>query len=246
MIERGKGIAIWMQIAAQLRAEIETGRILPGSRLPSEAEFAVKFGVNRHTVRRALEELSRGRFIRIEHGKGSFVAEPMMDYQISLRPRFSEWVRRHNREPAGEKLGLRVLNYTDLPEADIAGDVFTLLCDEHVLELERLGTADSRPVCLSRHIFPVNRLPGLEAALKRSATITEALAQISITDYVRLKSRITSRMPTSREALLLESEPTSPLLQSENINVTADGTPIELCFAVYPSTRVALVVEPLN
>lgn len=246
MIERGKGVAIWMQIAARLRAEIEQAGIPPGGRLPSEVELAAQFGVNRHTIRRALEELSRTRLIYVEHGKGSFVAEPLMDYQISLRPRFSEWVRRHNLEPAGEKLGLRVLDHAGLPEADIARDIFTLLPGERILELERLGTADSRRIALSRHIFPVDRLPGLEAALLNCATITEALARIGIADYVRLRSRISCRMPTSREVTLLASEPQSPLLQSENVNVTADGTPLELCFAVYPSTRVALVVEPTS
>ncbi|MBW4036716.1 MAG: phosphonate metabolism transcriptional regulator PhnF [Proteobacteria bacterium] len=240
---RATGIAVWTRIAAQLREDIASGAIAPGGRLPPEAALASRFAVNRHTVRRALEDLARDRLIRIEHGRGSFVAEPVLDYQINLRPRFSEWVRRHNREPFGDKLSLRMIDPADLPECTIIREVLGLAAGEPVLELLRRGTADARPLSLSRHIFPA-RLEGLHAALLNHATITAALAQIGIADYLRLRSRITCRMPTPRECALLELERDAPVLHCENVNVTAANTPLELCFAIYPSHRVALIVEP--
>lgn len=240
---RGTGVAVWTRIAAQLRDDITSGEMAPGDRLPSEAALATRFAVNRHTVRRALEDLVRERLIRIEHGRGSFVAEPVLDYQINLRPRFSEWVRRHNREPFGDKLSLRAIDPADLAECTIIREVLGLVPGELVLELVRLGTADARPLSLSRHIFPA-RLAGLHAALLNHATITAALAQIGITDYIRLRSRITCRMPTPRESALLELEHDAPVLHCENVNITAASTPVEVCFAIYPSHRVALIVEP--
>jgi GntR family phosphonate transport system transcriptional regulator len=244
MMERTNGIAVWTRIATQLRQEISAGTATPGSRLASEADLAKRFAVNRHTIRRALEDLARNRLIRIEHGRGSFVAEPILDYRINLRPRFSEFVRKHNREPAGTKLTLHEIDHASLPEAAIIRETLELDADEPIIELTRLGTADGRPLSLARHIFPSRRLPGLHAALLNHPTITNALASIGITDYTRARTRITCRMPTPHEAALLELDPANPVLQCENTNITTTNIPLELCFALYPSTRVALMVEP--
>ena len=54
----GRGVAQWRQIADTLQADIAGGALGPGAQLPTEARLAARFGVNRHTVRRALEELS--------------------------------------------------------------------------------------------------------------------------------------------------------------------------------------------
>jgi len=243
---RANGIAVWTRIAAQLRDDITTTPLPPGERLATEAELAKRFAVNRHTVRRALDELAREGLIRIEHGRGSFVAEPMMDYRINLRPRFSEWVRRHNREPCGKQLALREIDHETLAEAAIIRENLALDAHEPVLELTRLGTADARPVSLSRHIFPVRRLPRLHMALLAHPTITGALASIAITDYVRLRSRVTCRMPTATEAALLEMERDAPVLHCENVNITSTAAPLELCLVIYPSPRVSLVVEPTS
>ena len=105
-VSRQPGIALWRQIAGSLRDEIGNGTYPPAGRLPTEAELSQRFRVNRHTVRRALEELSRAGLIRVEQGRGAFVAEDVIDYMVEPRTRFSEWIRRHNKEPSGRVLRL--------------------------------------------------------------------------------------------------------------------------------------------
>lgn len=73
-------------------------------------------------MRHAVESLAASRLIRIEHGRGSFVAETVLDYRIGMRPRFSEWIRRHNREPAGQILELRELRLAELLDAAAVGE----------------------------------------------------------------------------------------------------------------------------
>ncbi|HHB81205.1 MAG TPA: GntR family transcriptional regulator, partial [Aliiroseovarius sp.] len=48
---------IWKAIAETLAAEIARGHYAPGAKLPTEAQLARRFGVNRHTVRRATADL---------------------------------------------------------------------------------------------------------------------------------------------------------------------------------------------
>jgi DNA-binding GntR family transcriptional regulator len=64
-----------MQVADDLRAEIQSGALQPGDKLPGEAEMAEVYGVSRDTIRRATSELSEEGILVILHGRGTFVAE---------------------------------------------------------------------------------------------------------------------------------------------------------------------------
>ncbi len=235
-IQRQEGLALWRQIASRLRGEIG-GAFPPGARLPSEAVLARRFGVNRHTLRRAMEELSRGGLVRVEHGRGAFVPEDVLDYAVEPRTRFSEWVRRHNKEPSG-----RVLRLAEEPAHAAAAAALSVAEGTALVVLERLGLADGRPVSLGTHRFPP-RLHGLLAAL-RSAGITDALRAVGVDDYLRQVTRVTARMPGAEEAELLRTPRSRPLLVTENINVDRDGAVVEYGVTRYPTPRVQIVFEP--
>jgi DNA-binding GntR family transcriptional regulator len=64
-----------MQVADDLRAEIRSGGLRPGDKLPGEAEMSEVYGVSRDTIRRATSELSEEGLLVILHGRGTFVAE---------------------------------------------------------------------------------------------------------------------------------------------------------------------------
>ena len=68
----------YQQLADELRAEITSGRLQPGERLPPEPELCVKIGVSRSTVREALRLLASQHLIVTTRGVtgGSFVAHP--------------------------------------------------------------------------------------------------------------------------------------------------------------------------
>ncbi|MEM7189778.1 MAG: GntR family transcriptional regulator, partial [Pseudomonadota bacterium] len=61
---------IWQQIRGTLTSEISEGRYPAGARLPSEAALAARFGVNRHTVRRALSDMSDAGLVHARRGAG--------------------------------------------------------------------------------------------------------------------------------------------------------------------------------
>lgn len=238
-VSRQDGMTLWRQIAGQIQSDIASGAAKPGSQLPTEAQLAVRFGVNRHTVRRALEELSRDGLVRVEQGRGSFVAEDVLDYTVEARTRFSEWIRKHNKEPSGIVRQLREIQ-ADRRVADGLG----IRGGGRVVMLERLGLADDRPVSLSRHYFPTSRLKGILHALQSTSRITEALLAVGVEDYLRLQTRVTARLPTQTEAELLRMARNRPVLIAENVNVDRDGTIIEFASGCYPTPRVQIVFEP--
>ena len=236
VMQRQEGVALWRQIAAALQADIVGSTYPPGGRLPTEAELSARFGVNRHTVRRALEELSRDGLVRVEQGRGSFVAEDVLDYTIEQRTRFSEWIKRHNKEPSGQVLQLR-----EVPADAQTAAALGLRTGAKVVQLERLGLADARPVSLTRHHF---KLRGMLTALRDQPSITEALKSVGIPDYLRQVTRVSARLPTPTEAELLRMPRNRPVLICENVNVDSAGAVVEFAIGCYPTPRVQIVFEP--
>jgi GntR family phosphonate transport system transcriptional regulator len=238
-VHRQDGIALWRQIFGRLQGDIASGRLKPGTQLPTEAELSAQFGVNRHTVRRALEELSRDGLVRVEQGRGSFVAEDVLDYNVEARTRFSEWIRKHNKEPSGIVRQLR-----EIPADQRVAAGLGVRGGSRVVVLERLGFADDRPVSLARHYFPTSRLKGILQALQTTPRITEALRAVGVDDYLRQQTRVTARLPTQTEADLLRMARNRPVLITENVNVDRGGAIVEFAIGCYPTPRVQIVFEP--
>jgi len=64
---------VYVQLANDLAARIESGEFPVGTRLPSEAGLASEYGVAKMTVRRALDVLRERGMVRTLHGRGSVV-----------------------------------------------------------------------------------------------------------------------------------------------------------------------------
>jgi DNA-binding FadR family transcriptional regulator len=63
------------QVAALLEAEIRSGALQPGDRLPSERDLAQRMGVSRATIREALGALQVAGLLETRQGAGSYVVE---------------------------------------------------------------------------------------------------------------------------------------------------------------------------
>ena len=100
--------------------------------------------------------------MRVEQGRGSFVTEDVIDYTVEPRTRFSEWIRRHNKEPSGRVLQLK----ETAADAQVAAGL-GIRAGSRVVLFERLGLADDRPVSLTQHYFPA---PGCAACSMRCGT----------------------------------------------------------------------------
>ena len=231
-------LPLWRRIATRLTEDITAGRLAPGGQMPTEMVLAARFAVNRHTIRRAMEELSRSGLITTEQGRGSFVTEGVMDYVVGPRTRFSEWVRRNNREPSGRVLDLREAQ----ADASVAAGLDVAL-GAGVMVMERLGMADGLPVSLATHWFPLT-LTGIGEALARETSVTAALAAAGVRDYRRSRTRVSARLPEAAEAALLRTARNRPLLVCENTNVDGAGRIVEFGVSRHPTPRVQVMFEP--
>ncbi|MDO4339890.1 MAG: GntR family transcriptional regulator [Eubacteriales bacterium] len=67
----------YFTLMEQLKAEIISGEIRPGEKLPSENELTRTYSLSRHTVRKALGILEQQGYVEAFHGKGTFCSENM-------------------------------------------------------------------------------------------------------------------------------------------------------------------------
>lgn len=67
----------------QLKSAIQSGKIAPGERLPSENQLAAEYGLSRHTVRKALNMLAGEGYIVTEQGRGTFCSERLLHMKKS-------------------------------------------------------------------------------------------------------------------------------------------------------------------
>jgi len=227
---------LWRQIETTLAAEIGAGDYPGDMRLPTEAELAKRFEVNRHTLRQALAALNERGLIRIEQGRGTFVNEDMLDYVIGRRTRFSEIVQAQQRLPSGRLLAVR----EERPSAAIA-KALALKRQATVVVLETLGEADGRPISLASHNFPAERFRGIDAAYAASGSISNALRRFGVADYARKTTRVTARLPEPDEAERLRQPVNRPVLVTESVNVDTAGQPIDYGIARFAGDRVQIV-----
>jgi GntR family transcriptional regulator len=64
---------VYMLIADDIAAQIERGELVPGQRLPGEADLAAEYGAARMTIRRAIRELRERGLVKVISGKGTYV-----------------------------------------------------------------------------------------------------------------------------------------------------------------------------
>ena len=238
-MERTTGIPLWRGIHRTLSEEISSGLHAPGDRLPTEAQLAGRFCVNRHTLRRAMAALQEDGLVRVEQGRGTFVQEPVIDYPVSRRTRFSEVIIGADREPSS-----RILRTVVVPADVEAAGGLMLDEGEPLLLAETLHQADERPISVTAHQFPAWRFEGLLEAFRETGSITQALFRLGVRDYFRQSTRVTTRLPDAWEARWLQQARSHPVLVTQSVNIDPQGRPIEYAVGRHAGQRVQLAFHP--
>ena len=230
-------MSVWKTIADTLRGEIRAGHYPTGTRLPTEAQLARRFGVNRHTVRRAAAALRNEGLIHSRRGAGMFVSARSTEYPLGRRVRFHR-----NLLAAGQTPSRRLLLLETRCSNATEAEVLQLPPGAQVHAVEGLSLADDEPIALFRSIFPADRLPTLPGHLRRTHSVTRALADAGVSDYFRASTRLTAKRASPTQASHLQISPGDPILRSVSINVDAEGKPVEYGRTWFAGDRVSLVV----
>jgi len=232
------GVALWRQIADDLERAIVQGELSPGMRLPSEIAIATRFAVNRHTVRRALAELTERRLVRAERGSGTYVETSRLPYPISAHTRFSEIVGAAGRKPGG-----RLVGHAIEPAAAHVARGLAIAPGAQVVRLDILRSIDRKPVSIGTTWLPFSRAPKAAAHYRKTRSITRALQLSGIGDYRRDVTRVSAAIVEAADAAQLRLIPGRALIVVEAVDVTDDGQPILMTRGRFAADRIELVIE---
>ena len=76
-------VPLYERVRQSIAQTLTDGTLSPGDKLPSESRLAEEFGVNRLTVRRAIEELARAGAVESRQGSGTFVSARIIRLPLS-------------------------------------------------------------------------------------------------------------------------------------------------------------------
>jgi GntR family transcriptional regulator len=70
------GVPIYVQLREQMLGAMGAGFLKPGDQMPTMRQVSVALRVDLNTVRHAYDDLEKLGAVRLERGRGTFVAEP--------------------------------------------------------------------------------------------------------------------------------------------------------------------------
>jgi GntR family transcriptional regulator len=206
----------------ELLEEITSSQLQPGTKLPSEGQLAKRFNVSRATVREAVRGLVESGYVTRRRGSGSYVTERRrMPHGLDSTLSYLAMI-----ESAGARAGMRILEAAFEPCCQEDGPL-QLDSGDIVLAVERVRTADDRPV-----IYSLDRIPArlLRADFDLQNMDPSLFALLSSSGHAADHATATLRAvaSTSQTAKVLGVRRGKPLLYIEEVDFGGDGTPVML------------------
>lgn len=238
-------MSLWGEIAETIVKQIDSGALSPGQRLPSDADLAAQFSVNRHTVRRAIAHLADEGLIRSERGRGSFVVESALSYRLGARTKFEENLLGQSKIPSR-----RLLSMVEMPVPETPANALGLTLSDQALLVTMLGEADGIPIHIFKAYFPKRRFPeaksNLEHLISTSSvdlSLSQMLECLGVSDFRRSTARIRARSPSDAEANQLQMPRSGAVLELEVLNVDAEGEPVFFGSTCMCGSRIEFVMD---
>lgn len=235
-IERNQGLAVYAQIARTLEAEfIKNG--MPGDRLPSENSLAEQFGVNRHTVRRAVDELVSAGMVERLHGIGIFVSEKQIDYKLQPKTRFTQTLH-----DLGMSTNCEVIRNAAIEAPKGIADALGLQPRSSVLWIETLRCADQIPLCLISHFLPFSPF-GESLGNYQGGSLHEALTD-QFGPLRRRESLVTAVVASEEDAKMLRIMNGQPVLRVKSLNILEENeVPVEYAITRFRADMIQLRID---
>ena len=219
VIDRSSPIPLYHQLAEQLTAAVESGRLGPGDAFENELALAERLDLSRPTVRRAIAELvDRGLLVR-RRGVGTTVASQVIHRRDELTSLYDDMERK------GLRPSTRVLRVEHDQLNPAAAEALGLAPETPLAFVERLRYAGDIPAALMHNWLPPQLADVLDGDLATSGLY--GLLRARGVRPVIAHQTIGARRPTPAERKILGLASGDPLLTMSRRAYAADGSAVE-------------------
>jgi GntR family transcriptional regulator len=245
-LQRRTSTPLHRQLGAALSGEIRKGRFRPGEQIPSEREICQAYGVSRTTVRQTINDLVAAGFLMRVPARGTFVAGPHIDQDLTRVVRFSEAVA-----AAGYAPSSRLVRIDRHPATVAVSRALGVPAGERVVVIEMLSRADGAPLAFYRIHLP----PEISDRTARAVLAAEAEGRVTFGLVLESIHRVTGLEPAQVAqtyeaaaapppiARVLEIPEGTPVIASTRTVLTASGNPITYDDAFYRGDRYRFTIR---
>lgn len=200
------------EISREIERRIAEDRLKEGDKMPSERDLAEKFGVQRDTIRCALDTLiKKGVLIRVPR-RGHFVAPKRIEINLSNFRTIKREV-----ESIGENYKAITLSYERVSINSKLAEATQLPEGTMCYQILRIRYDNGKPMSLERAYVVEELVPGLNMEDLEDRSLASILRQRFGITLAGVDQRITQVYPDNMEAELLRVNKDEPIIRYEGL-----------------------------
>jgi GntR family transcriptional regulator len=236
---------LYQQIADDLRAQIESGKLKPGQQLETELELRERWGASRNTVRDAIRQLLTLGLVVTRPGKGTFVVERIAPFVTTLTGDpatgdslvYQYQVSQHGRKPSSSGVVVEIQKANTGIAAELG-----LPEGAQVVSRHQKRYIDETPWSMQTSFYPMGlalkadellSAGDIEQGAVKYLADTLGLRQVGYRDW------ITVRAPDANEVRFFNLAEDGRVAIFEVFRTAFDqtGTPTRVTVTVFPADR---------
>jgi GntR family transcriptional regulator len=229
---------LYAKVEESIAAEIAQGEYRPGDQLPTEDELLQRFEVSRITVRRAIQNLVHRGLLEIRRGRGTFVAEPHIEAELTKLSGFVE-----DMNAAGRRASARVVSQGVVPATARIAERLQLARGTRVMRIERVRLADGVPVSFDETYLPLTLGKKIVRNDLRIHPIFTLLEEEYGVPLVEADYELEAVTASEIVAEALQVMAGSPIFQIERTSRTTNREPIDYEVLSYRGDLVRFVTK---
>jgi len=240
---------MYLEIADDLRRQIEDGELPPGQQLPTELELREQYDASRNTIRGAIQELSVRGLVTSQPGRGTFVRAPRAKLNVNLSSLTGSGggegsnlileAQVQNREATASQPRVEVQQAT----AELARELMIDRGDQ-VVSRHQQRFVDGDPWSLQTSFYPMSFVLEGATDLLLAVNIDDGVVKYLETTLkhvqVGYQDKLSVRAPDQNETTFFRLPSRgggTPVIVTRRTGYDAEGHPIRYTVTVYPSDR---------
>jgi GntR family transcriptional regulator len=237
VIDPRSRVPLYHQLKEGIRGRILRGEYKEGDLLPTERDFAERYGLSSTTIRRALGDLVNEGLLERKAGKGTFVRTPKVKRDLMKVLGFTQ-----NMKEIGLAPSARVLKKIAVPANEFVQESMGLKPRAKVLRLERVRLGADVPMMLETRYVRLDLFPGI-GERDLSGSLWKVFESVYGLKPFRHSQTLRIDHAPEKIAPLLGIAPGAAVFLVRAVTYLEDGTPIECEESVYRSDKYEFSFE---